>query len=155
MIKHLEKLHFIGGIAPDADFASGTVTIDVFECLGDGAYFLIWYGANASSGASTLTVEACDDTTPSNTTAVAFYYRSSTTFDTWGSWTAATTSGITVGGSADSAWQVYVDASELASEGYGYVRAKLVESTNQEADGVVCAYLVNPRYVVEPESVID
>ena len=67
----------------------------------------------------------------------------------------AEASGFTVGGSADSAWQVYVDAAELASEGYGYVRLKMVESTNQEADGVVCAYLVNPRYVVEPESVID
>lgn len=86
---------------------------------------------------------------------MAFYYRASTTFDTWGSWTAATSSGFTVGGSADSAWQVYVDASELAAEGYGYVRLKMVESTNQEADGVVCAYVVNPRYVVQPESLID
>ena len=42
MIKHIEKLHFIGGVAPDADFASGTVTTDVFECHGDGAYFLVW-----------------------------------------------------------------------------------------------------------------
>jgi len=152
---HLSKLHFIGGIAPDADFASGTVTTDIFECLGDGAAFFIWYGTNASSGASTLTIEACDDTTPSNSTAVAFYYRNSTTFDTWGSWTAATTAGITVGGSADSAWWVWVDASELAAEGYGYVRAKLVESTNQEADGTVAAFVVNPRNVEQPDSLID
>ena len=44
---------------------------------------------------------------------------------------------------------------ELAAEGYGYVRVKMVESTNQEADGVVAAFVVNPRYVVQPESLID
>lgn len=151
----LERLHFIGGIAPDADFASGTVATDIFECTGEGAYFLVWYGTNASSGASTLTIEACDNVTPSNTTAVAFMYRASTTFDTWGSWTQATSSGFTVGGSADSAWQVYVPAAELASEGYGYVRLKMVESTAQQADGVVCAYIVNPRYQPEASSRID
>jgi len=154
-MKELENLHFIGGIAPDSDFASGTVTTDIFECLGEGAMFLVWYGANASSGASTLTVEACDDTTPSNTTAVAFQYRVSTTFDTWGAWTQATSAGITVGGSADSAWQIYVPASELATEGYGYVRAQMVETTAQAADGVVAAFVVNPRYKVQPSSLID
>jgi len=154
-MKDLERLHFIGGLAPDSDFASGTVYTDVFECNGEGAYFLIWYGTNASSGASTLTIEAADDTTPTNTTAVAFQYRASTTFDTWGSWTAATSSGITVGGSADSAWQVFVPASELASEGYGYVRAKMVESTAQAADGVICAYILNPRFQPVASSRID
>jgi hypothetical protein len=147
----LERLHFIGGIAPNADFASGTVTTDIFKNTGEGAYFLVWYGTNASSGASTATVEACDDVTPSNTTAVAFYYRISTTFDTWGSWTAATTSGITVGGSADSAWQIWVPSDECASEGYEYVRLKLVESTAQAADGVVAAYQLNPP--TQPNSV--
>ena len=142
----LERLHFIGGLAPDSDFAAGTVYTDVFEMNGEAAYFLVWYGANASLGASTLTIEACDDTTPTNSTAVAFYYRTSSTFDTWGAWTAATTSGITVGAAADSAWQILVPASECASEGYGYIRAKIVESTNQAADGVISAYIVNPRY---------
>jgi hypothetical protein len=151
----LERLHFIGGLAPNADFADSTVYTDVFEVLGEGAYFLIWYGTNASSGASTLTIEACDNTTPSNQTAVVFYYRSSTTFDTWGSWAAATTAGITVGGSADSAWQIWVDAAELASEGYGYVRAKMVESTNQAADGVITAYVVNPPVQPQSYSLID
>lgn len=151
---YIDKLHFIGGIAPNADFASGTVATDIFECLGDGAYFLVWYGTNANSGASTLTVEACDDVTPTTSTAVAFYYRSSTTFDTWGAWTAATVAGFTVGGSADSAWQVWVDAAEIGTAGYGYVRLKMVESTNQEADGVVCAYIVNPRDVPQSTTVL-
>ena len=151
---YIDKLHFIGGLAPDSDFASGTVNTDIFEVLGDGALFLIWYGTNANSGASTLTIQACDDVTPTNSTAVAFYYRSSTTFDTWGSWTAATVAGITVGGSADSAWEIWVDGAELATHGYGYVRAHMVESTNQEADGVVAAFVVNPRDVPQSTTVL-
>jgi len=153
--KLLDNLHFIGGLAPDADRFGSDDATDIFELQGDGAAFLVWYGTNASSGASTLQVEACDGVSATNSTAVAFYYKSSTTFDTWGNWAAATTSGITVGGSADSAWWIYVPAAELASEGYGYVRVNTTESTNQEADGVVAAFVVNPRYVEQPESLID
>ena len=150
-----EHVHIIGGLAPDADRFTGTQNTDVFEVQGEGAWFLIWYGTNASSGASTLTIEACDDTTPNNTTAVAFMYRVSTTFDTWGDWTQATTAGITVGGSADSMWEIFVPASELASAGYAYVQADLVETTAQAADGMVLAGVVNPRYRVQPSSLID
>jgi len=150
-----EHVHIIGGLAPDADRFDGTVRTDVFEVQGEGAWFLVWYGTNASSGASVMTIEACDDTTPSNTAAVAFMYRISTTFDTWGAWTLATTTGITVGASADSMWEVFVPASEFASEGYAYCRAAFVESVNQVADGVVLAGVVNPRYRVQPTSLID
>jgi len=142
----LEKLHFIGGLKPDADRFGSNDNTDIFKVDGEGAAFLVWYGDNASSGASTLTVEACDTTGPANTASVAFYYKSSTTFDTWGDWTAATTSGVTVGGSADSAWWIYVPAAELASEGYEYVRVNTTETTAQSADGVVAAFVVNPRY---------
>jgi len=149
-----ETRHIIGGLAPNADAFSSTVYTDVFEVAGEGAGFLVWYGTNASSGASTMTVVACDDTTPTNSTAVAFMYRVSTTFDTWGDWTQATAAGITVGGSADSMWEIFVPASEFASEGYAYCRAAFVESVAQAADGVVLAYVVNPRYAPS-SSLID
>jgi len=149
-----ETRHIIGGIAPNADFAAGTVNTDVFEVQGEGAGFLVWYGTNGNVGASTFTVEACDDVTPTNTTAVAFMYRVSTTFDTWGDWTQATAAGITVGGSADSMWEIYVPASELASEGYAYVQADMVETVAQAADGMVLAYVVNPRYRTQPVTTI-
>jgi hypothetical protein len=151
-----DRIHWIGGIAPNADFAAGTVNTDIVECAGEGLLGIVWYGTNASSGASTLTVDACDNTTPSNTTAVAFQYRVSTTFDTWGSWTQATTAGFTVGGSADSMWQIYVPAAELAGAGYAYGRITMVESTNQAADGMVLLGVVNPRDMqAVPYSMID
>ena len=154
-MKELENRHFIGGLAPNADFASGTVYTDVFEVQGEAGYALVWYGTNASNGASTLTVEACDNNTPSNTTAVPFLYRVATTFDTMGDWTAATAAGITVGGSANSAWEIYVPVSELAEEGYEYMRVKMVESTAQAADGVIACYVINPRYKPQSTSLID
>lgn len=149
-MKELENIHYIGGLAPNADAFAGTVYTDVFKVLGEGATFLVWYGTNAAVGASTMTVVACDDVTPTNSTAVPFMYRVSTTFDTWGDWTAATTAGITVGGSADSMWQIYVPASEYATEGYAYTRAAFVETVNQAADGMVLAGVVNPSYKVQP-----
>jgi len=117
--------------------------------------FLVWYGTNASNGASTMTVAACDNNTPSNSTTVAFMYRVSTTFDVWGDWTQSLAAGITVGGSADSMWEVFVPASEYASEGRAYTRAIFLETTAQVADGVVLAGVVNPRYRVQPSSLID
>ena len=154
-MKELENIHWIGGLAPDADRFAGTVNTDVFEVAGEGAVFLIWYGTNAAVGASTFTVEACSNAAAAATTAVAFMYRVSTTFDTWGDWTQATTAGITVGGSADSMWEAYVPASELASEGYAYVQGDFVETVNEVADGMVLCGVVNPRYRVQPESLID
>jgi len=150
----LENIRWIGGLAPNADAFAATVYTDVFEVDGEGAVFIVWYGTNAAVGASTMTVVACDDTTPTNSTAVIFQYRVSTTFDTWGAWTAATAAGITVGGSADSMWQVFVPAAEFASEGYAYCRGVFVESVDQVADGVVLAGVVNPRYSPSP-SLID
>ena len=153
-MKELENIHWIGGLAPDADVFAGTVYTDVFEVQGEGAVFLVWYGTNAAVGASVMTINACDDATPTNETAVAFMYRVSTTFDTWGAWTLATAAGVTVGGSADSMWEAYVPASELASEGYGYIRAVFTESVNQTADGMCLAGVVNPRYRVQPVTVL-
>ena len=52
-------------------------------------------------------------------------------------------------------WEIYVPASELASEGYAYVQSDMVETVAQAADGMVLAGVVNPRYRVQPVSLID
>ena len=150
----LDKIHWIGGIVPDAAAFDDDVQTDIFEVQGEGAVFIIFAGTNAG-GDSDVTVQACDNTTPSNTTAVRFYYRACTTFDTWGDWTAAGTDGFTTSTDSNYMYQVYVPASELASEGYGYVRLQLSEDTDNEVDGCVLAGVVNPRYVEQPESLID
>ncbi len=150
----VDKLHAIPVLYPVADAFAGTMNSDVLECLGEGVLFVITKGVG-TTGTSTITVDACDDTTPTNTTAVAFMYRTSTTPDTWGSWTQATATGFTTTAGSNQLYQVYVDGAELGSEGYGYVRLTATEVANDPVLGGVNAFVVNPHYVVQPESLLD
>ncbi len=117
------------GIAPVADAFAGTVYSRIFDAsLGKWVRFLRYHGVG-TTGTSTVTVQASDDTAASNLTAVVFKYRtyvSST--DTWGAFTDATTSGFTTTAGSNNMTEVWVDANILAATGYRYVRAKFVES---------------------------
>ncbi|MCB0207344.1 MAG: hypothetical protein KDH89_21185, partial [Anaerolineae bacterium] len=92
-------LHFVKGLDPVADAFSGTVYSDIIEVMGEGICFLVYKGVG-TTGTSTLTVEACDDVSASNSSAVVFWYKRVGTTDS--GWTAATTSGFaTTAGSSD------------------------------------------------------
>lgn len=150
----LDKLHWVSGAVPVADAFTGTVSSDIFECWGQGAFFLRHDGAGAT-GTSVVTVDACDDITPSNTTAVRFIYRVCTTGDTWGAWTQATSTGFTTTAGANQMYQIYVDAAVLGETGYGYVRATFTESVDNPVTGGVLCAVVGLRYGEQPESLID
>jgi hypothetical protein len=150
-----EHVHIIGGLAPNADAFAGDKYTDIFEVAGEGAWFLYWMGTNDDNAFSTITIEACSNTAAGATTAVAFMYRASTTFDTWGSWTQATTAGFATAQTSDNLYEIYVPASELASTGYAYCRLKAHEEDDHAVDGVIVAGVVNPRYRVQPTSLID
>jgi len=150
----LDKLHWVKGIDPIADAFAGTVRTDIVECLGQGVLFLRYDGVG-TTGTSVVTVEACSNVTPGASTAVAFMYRTCTTGDTWGNWTAATTTGFTTTAGSSQLYQIYVDAAELAEEGYGYARAVFTESADSEVLGGVLIAVVNLRYGEQPESLID
>lgn len=153
----IPKLHFVKGIDPVADAFAGTVSTDVINAIGEGVLFVVHKGVGAT-GTSTITVEACDDTTPTTTAAVAFMYRTNTSGDTWSDWTRATTSGFTTTAGSSQLYQVYVESAELASEGttgYGYVRMKAVESVDSPVLGGVTAAIVNPRHAEVEASMVD
>lgn len=150
----LEGLHFVQGIAPVADAFSGTVTTDVVNVKGEGVLFQIIKGVGAT-GTSTVTVLACDDTTPSNTTAVPFIYRSNTSGDTWSAWSKATTAGFTTTAGSTQMYQIYCPSAELAEEGYGYAQLQAVESVDSPVLGGVLIAVVNPRVQPVKESLID
>ena len=78
-----QEIHWINGLAPIADAFAGTTNTDVFEVQGEEAVFIIYKGVGAT-GTDTVTVLACNNTTPSLTSAIPFRYRASTTPDTWG-----------------------------------------------------------------------
>lgn len=151
----LDSFHIIGGLAPNADAFAGTKATDIFEVNGEGAWFIYWMGTNDDNAYSVITVLACDDTSASSTTAVAFKYKACTTLDTWGAWTEATTAGFSTAQTSDNIYQIWVPAAEIASTGYKYVKLQAIEGDDHPVDGVIVAMVVNPRYQAQPSSLID
>ncbi len=135
----MERLHFAKGIDPVADAFAGTVYSDVYSMRDLQRGIFVIYGgvATGGTGASTITVEACDDTTPSNTSAIAFTSREIAATDAESAITARATTGYvgTAGSSKVTLVEVREDA--LAASGYGFVRLKLVESVNDPVVGCV------------------
>jgi len=119
-----EELHTVLGIAP-IDINGAGATSDIWN-MKNYAHCTIIVGLGVTGAASTITVEECDNVTPSNSTAIAFSYYAETTAggDTLGARTAATTSGIT-GSTNDGVFYVIeIDASQL-TDGYPYLRVAL------------------------------
>ena len=132
----LEGLKFAPTFAPVADFLAGTKNSDVHNMAQfDGAMFVLHWGVGAT-GTTVITVEACDDVTPSNTTAIVFWYREIKTGDTDGAWTKATTAGFTTTAGSNHIIQIFVSASDVAAAsvnstvGNKYVRLHSVEATD-------------------------
>jgi len=153
-MQSVSKRHAIPVLYPVADALAGTVTTDVAEVLGEGVLFEITKGVGAT-GTSTITVLSCDDVTPTTTAAVAFMYRISTTPDTWGAWTQATTAGFALTAGSNQMYQVYVNAQALATNNYGYAQLSAVEVVNSPVAAGINAYIERLRYADSPESLID
>ena len=150
----VENLHFVSGLAPVADALAGTKYSDIFEVAGQGAFWLIHKGVG-TTGTSTITVEACDDVTPTNSTAVAFFYRTNTATDVWSDVTAATAAGFALTAGSAQMYQIWVPASELGEEGYAYARLKAVEVANDPVlAGIICG-VYGLRNAPQPDSLID
>lgn len=134
-------------LAPDADRYDSDPATDVYNMKDyDEITFIVVEGAGGT-GTATITVEECDDVTPTNSTAIAFDYKTATTANTtatWSGWTAATTAGVTPAAAAQKMTAVRVRASSL-SAGYPYVRLVLTEDTDGAVDAAVVAILSDCR----------
>jgi len=138
---------------PIADAFNGTVNSDVDEVLGHGVLFTIGKGVGAT-GTSTVTVDACDDFTPSNTTAVIFWYRAMTTMGTWGDWTAATVAGFTTTAGSSQLYEVFAPADVIGATGYPNARLHLVEVVSSAVLGYVLAEVAPTRYATQTVSLL-
>lgn len=98
-----------------------------------------------ATGTATITVESCDDTTPTTTTAVAFHYRACTSGNTWGAVTAATTAGFTTTAGANQMYVIEVSADELSDGDIG-VRLVATEVVDNPCDGAIFCVTDNHRY---------
>lgn len=137
----MERLHAAKGIDPVADGFAGTVYSDVYSLRDHGRILFVVYVGVGTTGTSTITVEACDDVTPSNTSAIAFWSREITATDVQGAITRQASTGFTTTAGSSKIVLVEADAKDLASSGYGFIRAKLVEVANDPVLGGIMVLL--------------
>lgn len=148
------NIHFVNATPPVADAFAGTLNSDVIQVDGDGILFLIVTGVG-TTGTSTFTVDACDDTTPSNTVAVPFWYKEIASDPGDTTWTLATATGWTRTAGSNFMAQIWVPANLIGEQGYGYARCTAVESVDAAVLGGIVGVLINPRVQPVINSVID
>lgn len=144
-----EQMHFVNALPPVADALAGTVTSDVINVKNFKKVTFAVIKGVGTTGTSTFTVEACDNVTPSNTTAIPFRHRSLAADNTLGALAAATTAGYTNAAGSNLIELIEVDTAELGDTGYGYVRLKAVESANDPVLAGILAILHEPRYAYD------
>ena len=139
-----EEAHVVLAGAP-IDINGAGLDSDVWSMKNYGHCTII-VGLGVTGAATTITVEECDDFTPSNSTAIAFASYSETTAggDTLGSRTATAATGIT-GSTNDGVFYVIeIDASEL-TDGYPNLRCRLSDPSAATLATIIVV-LSGPRY---------
>ena len=156
MHKLLEGLKIIGGLAPTADAYDGDPETDVVD-MGkyDRVVFLLYQvTAGTDTGIATVTVEECDDFTPSNSTAIPFtYYEnlSAGTSDDFGAAQTATASGFSTTANKTSIHAIEVKAEDL-SEGFPKVRAVLTEGVDDPCTACVLILGGSAKFQGDPNT---
>ena len=151
---NIDADHFVNALAPVADaFSGATATSDVIKVDGDGIEFIVWTGVGAT-GTSTFTVLACDDVTPSNTTAVAFWYKEITSDPGDATWTLATATGFTRTAGSNYMARIWVPADLIGATGRNYAQLNGAESVASAVLGGILARVVNTRKQPQSATVI-
>ena len=152
----IQNNHTVKGLDAVADAFSGTVYSDILNMSGHGHCTFIVHKGVGATGTSTITVEACDDTSGSNVSAVPFFYKKYVgSDDVPGALTKATTAGFTTTAGSSQLYLIEVRDRDLASSGYKYVRLKAVEVVDSPVLGGIIAVLSQPRQAQDiPSSVI-
>jgi hypothetical protein len=152
---HMMSSHFEVGINAVADAFAGTVTSDIVSMKHHNRVKFIAHWGVGTTGTVTFTVEACDDVSASNTSAIAYYYRVTTAAAAPGAVTAATSSGFTTTAGSNQVIEIEVPAENLAASGYSYVRLKGVEVANDPLLGGILIQMLEPRFpaATQPSSV--
>ena len=144
----LEKLRFSQGLPPVADFGAAGVSSDVVDMSGHNKVMFVIQRGVGATGTGVLTVEACDDVTPTNTTAIPFRYLEVDASDVLGTLTEAAAAGYTPTAGSNFIIQVEVDAVEVRKAGatFEFVRLTLTETTDSPVLAGIIIVLGEPRY---------
>lgn len=141
-----ENIKYVNGaLGPVADALAGTVYSDVVSLSKYKKAAIFLKRGVGTTGTQTLTVQACDDFTPSNTEDIAFTYRRLSSGDTLGDKTAATSAGFTTAAGGADTYILEIDADALP-EGKPNFRLKSVEVVDAAVVADVFIMLSDPRY---------
>lgn len=141
-----ETCHFAMGLAPVADaFAGAAVASDVVNMKNFGKCVFIVITGVGAVGTSTFKVQACDDTTPSNTSDIPFHIRTYADSDVPGALTAVAATGVANVAGSNRIHVIEVDAEALIASGYGYVRLAAAEVVDAEVLGGILIMQCDPR----------
>lgn len=141
----------LNALVPAADMNNGGGETDIVSMKqADRMIFILYTGANATGNAN-ITVEACDDVTPTTTSAIAFY---ATEYETSGSDVPSTaraavaSTGFKTALTANALYVIEVESSAVVGAGdtYEFCRLIMTESTNAAVTGGVIAITANTRY---------
>lgn len=156
MLNLISNLHFVKGLDPVADaFAGATVYSDVVDMQEYGECLFVIHTGVGATGTSTLTVEACDDIVPTTAAAIAFRYKAILSGDTHGALTAAAAAGVATTAGNSKIYVIEVQAQDLVSTGYRYVRLKAAEVVDSPVLGGILIILGAPKYQGTHNSAID
>ena len=132
-------------LAPDADRWDSSPATDVISmALHDEITFIVMEGAGGA-GTTTITVEECDDTTPTNSTAIAFKYRLASSGDTFAALTAVAAAGYLTIAGANKMIQITIKSEDL-SAGFPFVRIQTTEGDSTAVDAAIIAIMGQNRY---------
>jgi hypothetical protein len=146
MSKMLQTLKFAMALSPVADGLDGTKRSDVYSLRDHGRILFVVAMGVATGGTATtvLTVNACDNVTPSNRTAIPFYYReiigTGSIGDTDGAITRAAAAGFTTTAGGAKLVLVEADAKDLPTN-YGFVELTSIEGVNDPVVTSIVAIL--------------
>lgn len=145
--------HVVAGLYAKADLFDTSATTDYISLANYGRITFLINTGNATSDTAngTVTLLASASAAGSSTTALAFKYRvcaSSTSVDTWGALTDATSSGfaMTAGDNYQYLVEITADSVEAQAAGKYFVALKVTEGTNDPIVASVNAILSEPRY---------
>lgn len=143
----LQRMHFVKGIDPVADFGDTVQSSDVVNMSAFNNCVFVIYKGVGTTGTSTITVEACDDVVPTNYTAVPFFYQTMAgSDDVNAALVKATSAGFTTTAGSSQIYAIEVRAADLAALGRKYVRVKMTEVVNSPVLGGVLIILGEPRF---------
>jgi hypothetical protein len=127
------------------DLFNGNLTTDIISLANYGSAIFVLTKGPGATGTAVITVESCDDTSATTTTAVAYTYAVCTSGNTWGNLTAATSSGFTTTAGANQCYMIEIRDDQLSGTDK-YVRAVFTESANDPVDGSVISIGMNAKF---------